>query len=195
MLLTSMFWTRDEQPLRMAFWLGCNGISTIVGSGVSWGLGHTNNATLHPWQLVFVVSPVCSEEKVKIVLTTLPGDWSSNILFRYSFGVHSCVSPGRLHILLPPRSTCICLASLSQPHRSQTREDPLVPSPGSFHRPQNILHLCFGNLSRNHKRSYGELLDDNLEEFRIWAPLKCSLSDAMRSVSIYWDDYSWDYRE
>jgi hypothetical protein len=95
MLLTSMFWTRDEQPLRMAFWLGCNGISTIVGSGISWGLGHTNNATLHPWQLVFVVSPpVCSEEKVKIVLTTRPGDWSSKILFRYSFGVHSPVNPG-----------------------------------------------------------------------------------------------------
>jgi MFS family permease len=27
MLLTSMFWTREEQPMRMALWLGCNGLS------------------------------------------------------------------------------------------------------------------------------------------------------------------------
>lgn len=56
MLITSMFWTRDEQPLRMCIWLGANGISQMLGSGISWGLGHTNNPHLTPWQLIFLVS-------------------------------------------------------------------------------------------------------------------------------------------
>ncbi|KAH7035836.1 MFS transporter [Microdochium trichocladiopsis] len=55
MLITSMFWTREEQPLRMCIWLGSNGISQMLGSGISWGLGHTNNQHLTPWQLVFLV--------------------------------------------------------------------------------------------------------------------------------------------
>ncbi|KAF5560493.1 major facilitator superfamily transporter [Fusarium phyllophilum] len=33
MLITSMFWKRDEQPLRMCIWLGCNGISLMLGAG------------------------------------------------------------------------------------------------------------------------------------------------------------------
>lgn len=56
MLITSMFWKRDEQPLRMCIWLGCNGISLMLGAGISWGLGHTENPHLQPWQLVFLVS-------------------------------------------------------------------------------------------------------------------------------------------
>ncbi|KAK5170521.1 uncharacterized protein LTR77_005109 [Saxophila tyrrhenica] len=55
MLVTAMFWTRDEQPLRMCIWLGCNGISLMLGAGISWGLGHTNNPALESWQLIFLV--------------------------------------------------------------------------------------------------------------------------------------------
>ncbi|KAJ0279585.1 hypothetical protein CBS470a_009197 [Colletotrichum nupharicola] len=55
MLVTSMFWTRDEQPLRMCIWLGCNGISLMLGSGISWGLGTTTHTALAPWQLIFLV--------------------------------------------------------------------------------------------------------------------------------------------
>lgn len=57
MLLTSCFWTRKEQPFRMACWLGCNGIASMLGAGISWGLGHTDNTSLQPWQLIFLVSP------------------------------------------------------------------------------------------------------------------------------------------
>jgi hypothetical protein len=108
----------------MAFWLGCDGISTIVGSGVSWALGHTNNATLHPWQLVFVVGLFSSEANSKIILIACSGDRGSNILFRYSLGIHSPLDISRLHFLLSIRSARLSLASLPQPHRSQTRQDP-----------------------------------------------------------------------
>jgi hypothetical protein len=55
MLLTSMFWTRDEQPLRMPLWLGCNGISSMVCAVLSFGLGHTHGS-LAPWQLGSLVN-------------------------------------------------------------------------------------------------------------------------------------------
>lgn len=54
-LLTSMFWTREEQPFRMSFWLGCNGIAQLIGAGLSWGLGHAASTVLESWQLVFLV--------------------------------------------------------------------------------------------------------------------------------------------
>lgn len=44
MLLTSIFWTREEQPLRMSGWLGCNGLFAIIGAGLSWGLGHVSGS-------------------------------------------------------------------------------------------------------------------------------------------------------
>lgn len=55
MLMTSVFWTRREQPLRMCFWLGSNGIALLIGAGVSWGLGHHTGTSLAPWQLIFLV--------------------------------------------------------------------------------------------------------------------------------------------
>lgn len=57
MLITSMFWTREEQPFRMCIWLGTNGISLMLGAGISWALGHTDNPHLSSWQLIFLVSP------------------------------------------------------------------------------------------------------------------------------------------
>jgi MFS family permease len=53
--LTSVFWTRKEQPLRMCIWLGCNGVSQMIGAGLSWGLGGAN-LSIAPWQLIYLVS-------------------------------------------------------------------------------------------------------------------------------------------
>jgi hypothetical protein len=54
MLLTGMFWTRQEQPFRMAWWLGCNGIAQIAGAGIAWGLGN-KSGPVASWKLIFVV--------------------------------------------------------------------------------------------------------------------------------------------
>jgi MFS family permease len=55
MILTGMFWTRREQPFRMTWWLGCDGIAVLLGAGISWGVGHSNSS-IAPWRLIFVVS-------------------------------------------------------------------------------------------------------------------------------------------
>lgn len=54
MNITSMFYSRDEQPLRMAIWLSANGMATMVGSLLGFGLGHAHNTALHSWQLIFL---------------------------------------------------------------------------------------------------------------------------------------------
>ncbi|KAJ6035645.1 hypothetical protein N7499_002770 [Penicillium canescens] len=54
MNLTSMFYKRSEQPLRMAIWLSANGMATMVGALLGFGLGHSHNTTLHSWQLIFL---------------------------------------------------------------------------------------------------------------------------------------------
>ncbi|ETN45930.1 uncharacterized protein HMPREF1541_00112 [Cyphellophora europaea CBS 101466] len=72
MLMTSMFWTRDEQPLRMCIWLGCNGIALMLGSGISWGLGHSRDTSLEPFQLIFLVIGVITFAVGLVALFYLP---------------------------------------------------------------------------------------------------------------------------
>ncbi|KAJ5774726.1 hypothetical protein N7457_009622 [Penicillium paradoxum] len=54
MSLTSMFYKRSEQPLRMAVWLSANGMATMVGALLGFGLGHSHNTALRSWQLIFL---------------------------------------------------------------------------------------------------------------------------------------------
>lgn len=56
LVVVAMFWTRREQPLRNNIWYSCNGIATIVGSIMSYGLGHAaEHSKLRPYQLIFLV--------------------------------------------------------------------------------------------------------------------------------------------
>ncbi|EAW07360.1 putative MFS allantoate transporter [Aspergillus clavatus NRRL 1] len=54
MNFTSMFYKRSEQPLRMSLWLSGNGMATMVGALLGFGLGHSHNTSLHSWQLIFL---------------------------------------------------------------------------------------------------------------------------------------------
>ncbi|KAL4806495.1 major facilitator superfamily domain-containing protein [Aspergillus unguis] len=55
MNFTSMFYKRSEQPLRMAIWLSANGMATMVGALLGFGLGHVHNTSLASWKLIFLV--------------------------------------------------------------------------------------------------------------------------------------------
>lgn len=54
MVITSMFYKRSEQPLRVAIWLSANGMATMVGALLGFGLGHAHSTTLHSWKLIFL---------------------------------------------------------------------------------------------------------------------------------------------
>lgn len=55
MNIVSMFYTREEQPLRMCVFLAFNGMATMVGALLGYGLGHAQNGSLKTWQLIFLV--------------------------------------------------------------------------------------------------------------------------------------------
>jgi len=55
MNIVAMFYTRSEAPLRMCIFLGFNGMSTMVGALLGFGLGHVKDAAITSWQLIFLV--------------------------------------------------------------------------------------------------------------------------------------------
>jgi MFS family permease len=55
MNIVSMFYTRDEQPLRMCVFLAFNGMATMVGALLGYGLGFAGSDKLKSWQLIFLV--------------------------------------------------------------------------------------------------------------------------------------------
>lgn len=50
-VITSQWYRRAEQPLRVAMWYGTNGLSTVTGSAISYGLGQIKSSVLEPWQM------------------------------------------------------------------------------------------------------------------------------------------------
>ncbi|KAF2251761.1 allantoin permease [Trematosphaeria pertusa] len=55
MNIVSMFYTRSEQPLRMCVFLAFNGMATMVGALLGYGLGHAHSSAIKTWQLIFLV--------------------------------------------------------------------------------------------------------------------------------------------
>jgi len=53
-IITSQWFRRVEQPIRVAAWYSTNGLGTIAASSLSYGLGHIPSATLESWQIIFL---------------------------------------------------------------------------------------------------------------------------------------------
>lgn len=52
--VTQMWWRRSEQTLRTSYWNGMNGVTFIVGSLFTYGLGHINSKVMFKYQIVFL---------------------------------------------------------------------------------------------------------------------------------------------
>ncbi|KAH8925192.1 MFS general substrate transporter [Atractiella rhizophila] len=53
-LLTPMWWTLQEIPVRQLTWYAQNGVAGIIGGFLAYGLGHANNASVPSWALIFL---------------------------------------------------------------------------------------------------------------------------------------------
>ncbi|KAK8091288.1 hypothetical protein PG994_000793 [Apiospora phragmitis] len=53
-IITSQWYRRAEQPIRVATWYGTNGLSTIAASALSYGLGKIQSDRLASWQIIFL---------------------------------------------------------------------------------------------------------------------------------------------
>ncbi|KAH7149171.1 allantoate permease [Dactylonectria estremocensis] len=53
-IITNMYYTRREQPLRLLCWYAMNGFATIVGSLFAYGIGHINSS-VPLWKFPFLI--------------------------------------------------------------------------------------------------------------------------------------------
>ena len=73
-VITSQWYRRAEQPLRIAAWYSTNGIATIVAAALSYGLGHVQSHVLKVWQMYgFIYNTSPTKTHCAATLIVLPG--------------------------------------------------------------------------------------------------------------------------
>ncbi|KAH7378235.1 major facilitator superfamily domain-containing protein [Pyrenochaeta sp. MPI-SDFR-AT-0127] len=77
MNIVSMFYTRSEQPLRMCVFLAFNGVATMVGALLGYGLGHAHSPNIKTWQLIFLVIGLLNFVWAWVFLWVMPDSPSS----------------------------------------------------------------------------------------------------------------------
>ncbi|CAI7619537.1 hypothetical protein N7533_004460 [Penicillium manginii] len=70
--VTQMWWRRSEQTLRAALWNGMNGLTFIIGSLFTYGLGHIKSDTLHSYQIIFMFCGLLTVLYSAFVLLLMP---------------------------------------------------------------------------------------------------------------------------
>ncbi|KAJ5618504.1 Major facilitator superfamily domain general substrate transporter [Penicillium herquei] len=54
-LLTGMFYTRAEQPVRQSAWFFGNCIAVLIGPLIAYGIGNIRSAPIETWKLMFLI--------------------------------------------------------------------------------------------------------------------------------------------
>ncbi|KAK2790365.1 hypothetical protein FQN52_005633 [Onygenales sp. PD_12] len=70
--VTQMWWRRSEQTWRTSLWNGMNGVTFIVGSLFTYGLGHIKSDTLFSYQIIFLFCGLLTVAYSFIVLLLMP---------------------------------------------------------------------------------------------------------------------------
>ncbi|KAL4867658.1 hypothetical protein BDV12DRAFT_209778 [Aspergillus spectabilis] len=70
--VTQMWWRRGEQTWRAALWNAMNGVTAIVGSLFTYGLGHIKSDTLFSYQTIFLLCGLLTVLYSFVVLTFMP---------------------------------------------------------------------------------------------------------------------------
>ncbi|ADV24814.1 hypothetical protein I305_02127 [Cryptococcus gattii E566] len=76
-LLTSQWYRRSEQPVRVAVWYSTNGIATIVAAILSFGLSHVDSPHIKGWQLIFIVCGIITCLTAPIIYMFVDADVAS----------------------------------------------------------------------------------------------------------------------
>ncbi|KAF2705438.1 MFS general substrate transporter [Pleomassaria siparia CBS 279.74] len=79
-LVTSMWYKRDEQPKRIGFWYMGVGCAVMAGSLVSYGFQHYTGTKFNNWQIMFLVVGLVTVSMGIIVIILLPDNPMSSRL-------------------------------------------------------------------------------------------------------------------
>jgi MFS family permease len=80
MLITSMWYTRKEQPIRIGLWYTANGFGIAVGGLVGYGIGHLKSS-LPSWRYEFIIIGACCAVWGIVVFLFLPDSPVKNRYF------------------------------------------------------------------------------------------------------------------
>ncbi|KAI1849582.1 hypothetical protein JX265_013588 [Neoarthrinium moseri] len=72
MLLFSMYYSREEQPLRMGIWIGSAGLGYVIAGIASFGIGHIQSS-LASWRLIFLIWGAITTAWGILLVFCLPG--------------------------------------------------------------------------------------------------------------------------
>ncbi|KAJ7709792.1 MFS transporter [Mycena rosella] len=70
--ITAMWWRRREQTQRTSLWYSMNGLTTVIGSIMSFGLGHIHSSTVKPYQIIFLFTGLLTVVFSVVVYLVLP---------------------------------------------------------------------------------------------------------------------------
>lgn len=69
---TTMWWRRSEQTLRTAYWNAMNGVTFVVGSLFTYGLGHIDSDSMYKYQIIFLFCGLLTVVYSAVVLIFMP---------------------------------------------------------------------------------------------------------------------------
>ncbi|KAL2821223.1 major facilitator superfamily domain-containing protein [Aspergillus granulosus] len=73
-LITSQWYRRAEQPIRVAAWYSTNGLATTVAAALSYGLGHIQSGVLAEWQIIFLFVGLITVLSAPVIYLVLDDD-------------------------------------------------------------------------------------------------------------------------
>ncbi|KAF2753497.1 major facilitator superfamily transporter [Pseudovirgaria hyperparasitica] len=73
MIIFSMYYKRQEQPVRMGIWIGSAGVGYVVAGITSFGIGHIDSSSLESWRLQFLVWGAVTTAWGVLLWLLLPG--------------------------------------------------------------------------------------------------------------------------
>ncbi|KAL4811048.1 major facilitator superfamily domain-containing protein [Aspergillus unguis] len=73
-IITSQWYRRAEQPVRVAAWYSTNGLATTIAAALSYGLGHITSGPLAEWQIIFLFVGLLTVISAPLVYIFLDND-------------------------------------------------------------------------------------------------------------------------
>lgn len=70
--VTQMWWRRSEQTNRMSAWYAMNGVTNMLGSLISYGVGHIKSGSLHSYQIIFLLCGCVTVAFAPVIFLFLP---------------------------------------------------------------------------------------------------------------------------
>ncbi|KAF1970024.1 MFS general substrate transporter [Bimuria novae-zelandiae CBS 107.79] len=71
-ILTTMWYTREEQTLLTSLWYSMTGVQLMVGGLIAYGVSHYKGGVIFSWQLLFLILGCCTVAWSAVIFFILP---------------------------------------------------------------------------------------------------------------------------